>query len=206
VGMPTRKRYSSTFGHRYAASGGAASEGSTGSGGERGTGSAGPSGSSSYLNTNPDDDDISMFMQDIDTRKPLIGRKRLEEQQRSHHRSLSEGGSQSPIRMGSTPGVVSMSPSPRSRLRDLPAPSPLAGEAKILERSETEDSSALDMSDSGQLRRGALAISPPAGTVPMLTNESEVDKRLKAMNDAFLASLEGLGGDRTIRRGDRQGD
>ncbi|GBE84357.1 autophagy-related protein 13-domain-containing protein [Sparassis latifolia] len=65
----TGKRYSSSFGHRYAATGGVGSEGSAGSGAKEGERVASPS----FLSTNTDDDDISAFVQDIDARKPLGG-------------------------------------------------------------------------------------------------------------------------------------
>lgn len=61
--IPTRKRYSSSFGHRYAAAGGGGSVGSAGSG-ERVE-------SASFLGAPTDDDEISIFVQDIDARKPL---------------------------------------------------------------------------------------------------------------------------------------
>lgn len=61
--IPTRKRYSSSFGHRYAATGGGGSVGSTGSG-ERAE-------STSFLGVPTDDDEISIFVKDIDARKPL---------------------------------------------------------------------------------------------------------------------------------------
>ncbi|KAH7929214.1 hypothetical protein BV22DRAFT_1102631 [Leucogyrophana mollusca] len=71
--VPPRKRYSSSFGHRYAATGGAGSDGSAGSAdrreGER-------VGSASFLGANTDDDEISIFVQDIDARKPLSGIRR----------------------------------------------------------------------------------------------------------------------------------
>ena len=85
---PNAKRYSSTFGHRYTASGGAGSEGSAGSGARdpervvtvcilhyatallRADQSCLIQ-STSYLSTTTDDDDISAFVQDIDARKPL---------------------------------------------------------------------------------------------------------------------------------------
>lgn len=61
--IPTRKRYSSSFGHRYAAVGGGGSVGSTGSG-DRAE-------STSFLGVPTDDDEISIFVKDIDARKPL---------------------------------------------------------------------------------------------------------------------------------------
>ncbi|KAF9238206.1 hypothetical protein BU15DRAFT_47979 [Melanogaster broomeanus] len=76
--LPTRKRYSSSFGHRYAASGGAASDGSPGSGGERKDGDkAGGSGAPPLLGPTTDDDEISIFVQEIDARKPLASRQPL---------------------------------------------------------------------------------------------------------------------------------
>ncbi|KAH9950808.1 autophagy-related protein 13-domain-containing protein [Amylocystis lapponica] len=64
--MASGKRYSSSFGHRYAATGGAGSDGSAGSAAkdER-------IANASFLSTNTDDDDISAFVQDIDARRPL---------------------------------------------------------------------------------------------------------------------------------------
>lgn len=61
--IPTRKRYSSSFGHRYVAAGGGGSVGSAGSG-ERAE-------STSFLGVPTDDDEISIFVKDIDARKPL---------------------------------------------------------------------------------------------------------------------------------------
>lgn len=85
------KRYSSSFGHRYAATGGAGSEGSAGSGAREQQerppvsvlfingmchaltlmGFSTVIQSASFLSVNTDDDDISAFVQDIDSRKPL---------------------------------------------------------------------------------------------------------------------------------------
>ncbi|KAG1727396.1 hypothetical protein EDB19DRAFT_1929858 [Suillus lakei] len=72
--IPHRKRYSSSFGHRYAATGGGGSVGSAGSGEraetERSTDNV-PVQSTSYLGVPTDDDEISIFVKDIDARKPL---------------------------------------------------------------------------------------------------------------------------------------
>ncbi|KIL54257.1 hypothetical protein M378DRAFT_857181, partial [Amanita muscaria Koide BX008] len=125
IGMPGhRKRYSSSFTHRYTSSASVGSAGSGGSDGREGkgpevipisvpdsssgvigasggsparsTGSGGGGGSSSsplargmvdeksnsrsssFLGKRTEDDDISLFMQDIETRKPLSGRWRME--------------------------------------------------------------------------------------------------------------------------------
>ena len=125
-----RKRYSSSFVHRYAATGGAGSEGSAGSG-ERDRDRVAVSGfgflifcfyvlmdgwillfyyfkknhiptatttirygivgwqGASFLSTNTDDDEISIFVQEIDARKPLGGG-------RARTRTVSQG--QSPAR------------------------------------------------------------------------------------------------------------
>ncbi|KAG7440201.1 uncharacterized protein BT62DRAFT_938268 [Guyanagaster necrorhizus] len=136
--IPPRKRYSSSFGHRYAPSLGAGSDGS-GSANEK-------VGSASFLSTNTDDDEISTFVQDIDARKPLSGRHRLHSQ------------------------------SPRQAFPVLPPP----------------------QKEEGGLLLKQEAISPPGA---MLTSEGEVDEKLRKMNEAFLASLEGLGGiEGNIRR------
>ncbi|OBZ77988.1 hypothetical protein A0H81_01860 [Grifola frondosa] len=58
------KRYSSSFGHRYAVTGGVGSEGSAGSGAKEGA-------NTSFVSATADDDDISAFVQEIDSRKPL---------------------------------------------------------------------------------------------------------------------------------------
>lgn len=67
--MGGAKRYSSSFGYRYAATGGVGSEGSAGSAGREGERAAG----ASFLSNNTDDDDISAFVQAIDARRPLAG-------------------------------------------------------------------------------------------------------------------------------------
>ncbi|KXN81971.1 Autophagy-related protein 13 [Leucoagaricus sp. SymC.cos] len=90
VPVPTRKRYSSSFGHRYAGSIGSNASGGTGggTGTTTGTAVAAAAGKPVYLHTNPDEDDISIFVQEIDTRKPLLGRAR-EYQHISTNRSRS---------------------------------------------------------------------------------------------------------------------
>ncbi|KAK2467744.1 hypothetical protein APHAL10511_000039 [Amanita phalloides] len=113
--IPTRKRYSSSFTHRYVSSGSVGSEpGAAGTGvGASPAGSTSPLGvstasnpgvtrewggrsspcpedvigkprsrSSSFLGKRTEDDDISLFMQDIETRKPLSGRWRMEVHER----------------------------------------------------------------------------------------------------------------------------
>jgi len=107
------------------------------------------------LSNNTDDDDISVFVQEIDARKPLSGHQRI----RSHDRYTSDPG---------------------RRLGGGGEDKPIAG---LL---STEEGS------------GPGASSSSMG--PMLTSESEVDERLRQMNQAFLESLEGLGGGRRRER------
>ncbi|KAG1863173.1 autophagy-related protein 13-domain-containing protein [Suillus subalutaceus] len=64
--IPTRKRYSSSFGHRYAAAGGSGERAEM----ECSTDNA-PMQSTSFLGAPTDDDEISIFVKDIDARKPL---------------------------------------------------------------------------------------------------------------------------------------
>jgi hypothetical protein len=114
-------------------------------------------GGGSFLSTNTDDDDISVFVQEIDARKPLSGHQRI--------RSLEQETSEAGRRLGG-----SGSGSGRASRDEKP----IAG---LLSTDEQETS-----------------------TGPMLTSESEVDERLRQMNQAFLESLEGLGGGRRRER------
>ncbi|KAI9512003.1 autophagy-related protein 13-domain-containing protein [Russula earlei] len=69
-GGDARKRYSSSFGHRYKDSLGGASEGSTGSG-EKKERESDKGGSPILFSTNPDEDDLSAFVNDASQPKPL---------------------------------------------------------------------------------------------------------------------------------------
>ncbi|KAG5644422.1 hypothetical protein DXG03_008517 [Asterophora parasitica] len=228
-----RKRYSSSFGHRYApssspavASGtspapatsplhGNGSGSASASGMGSGTGhspislGASPSPSSTSFQIRPppssplfaslsgvrvrsDDEDISLFVQDIDTRKPLVGRART------------------PVSAPSGSGVGEDDLGSRSgsqRLRDIEREGSLGlGQTRDQEREEVEGRlvaphaiprpfplSAMEQQASRQaVSDGLGAQSPPGGL--MLTSEAEVDVRLRRMNEAFLRSLEGLGG------------
>ncbi|KAI0674350.1 autophagy-related protein 13-domain-containing protein [Trametes maxima] len=104
----------------------------------------------SLMSTHTDDDDISAFVQDIDARRPLSGRRE-----------------DSPV----------------------PGTSPHARERTIREESESSDR------DVAPPVRARAASTP----FPMLATASAVDEHLREMNQAFLASLEGLGG-RSSRR------
>lgn len=102
-----------------------------------------------------DDDDISMYLQDIDTRKPLNGRRF------GHERGgagIGEGDE---------------------------------GEIEIEGPREREEETPIVLLSTEETARG-----PSTGVAgAMLTSESEVEERLRQMNQAFLRSLEGLGGD-----------
>ena len=112
--------------------------------------------SGSFLSNNTDDDDISMFVQDIDARKPLGGRLR------SRDREVTETGQ--PL-------------------------GPSGGE---------ETTSVAGALLSTDVHSHASASSSTSG--PMLTNESDVDEKLRQMNQTFMESLEGLGGARRRER------
>lgn len=97
------------------------------------------------MSSNTEDDDISAFVQDIDTRKPL-----------SRPRDQNE----------------------REGTSSYEAPSRSDPSSSVPARSRTM-----------------------SGPQPMLTTASAVDEQLKAMNDTFLASLQGLSGKRRDRKG-----
>ena len=163
---PQRKRYSSSFGHRYAGQGLPGSVGSVGSaasGGEKGRDNAEPPAAQASRRSTPshssafltrgveserdrDDEDISVFVQDIDSAKPLLGRGRGRGRERKEEEE-----------------------------EEVPLPSP--GRRRVRSSSPPD---------------AVLARSPPPGM--MLTSEREVDEKLRRMNEEFLRSLEGLGG------------
>ncbi|KAG7095008.1 hypothetical protein E1B28_005802 [Marasmius oreades] len=255
IPVPPRKRYSSSFGHRY-------SVGSTGSGGSAGSGpvavsgEASPSprmqlrelapahsrtsslgqtsirsttvvagargdgqGSSSFLGTTTDDDDISVFVQDIDARKPLIGRSRSlvkggnedthscdlsvdvdKDQDNSNaNKELMESDDNERTvrehehekdRRGDLPPSFSSS-GPRRQSSTISSTG--SGSGTTIGAATIRPTSEADVAHPGTGVVGPTPSSPPAGSGPMLTSEIEVDEKLKRMNEVFLASLEGLG-------------
>ncbi|EAU86589.2 hypothetical protein CC1G_07785 [Coprinopsis cinerea okayama7 len=245
VAVPPRKRYSSSFGHRFTNSvgstGGGSAEGGSGGASAAGGGTASgrstpaipPSGSglgidlgtrerkessaASFMSTATDDDDISLFVQDIDSRKPLSGRwkereKRDWERQQSalrdglegvedqsHGRDTSEASTVKPLRSERTiTGRLSTSPpstAPSSRFSTLsdaaPIPSTLPS-AIARERDPAVTSTSPP----------ALSLSPTRG--PMLTSQGEVSERLKRMNETFLKSLEGFDPGNAAKRKERE--
>lgn len=134
----------------------------------------------SYLNTNTDDDEISIFVQDIDARKPLSGReKELREQddswspRRMHGRAFSESFATD---NQYSEGAYAMGP---------PVPLPLS----TGQRGASNDTA----SPSTQQAENAFHASTSPTRGPMLTSQDEVDERLRKMNEAFLKSLEDIG-------------
>ena len=200
-----RKRYSSSFGHRYGSplSGSVGSGGSGGGVGEDGTGKErekekdkqqpphhpyahpphphsplsphySPSSSQMYMKAgNADDDEISVFVQDIDARKMLRGASRETSLERvvgeivprtSSGLGYEYGGQRrQPLfeRGGEGGGVVGT-----------------GGGGIDLDRDGNGD-----RDEDGERTSGLI-----------LTSEREVDERLRRMNEVFWGSLEGLGG------------
>lgn len=114
------------------------------------------------MSTNTDDDDISIFVQDIDARKPLSGHHRTLDQEHGH-----------------------------SHDRDT-----RVGVDKVDTHRRDEKQGA------GSVGKMNLSSGQSSASGPMLTSEMEVDERLRQMNEAFMASLKGLGG--STRRKDRR--
>ncbi|PPQ78451.1 hypothetical protein CVT25_011846 [Psilocybe cyanescens] len=183
-------------------------------------------GVTSFLGARTDDDDISIFVQDIEERKPLTGRakerekrdrdrEQLEQQerhgwqydQRGLGRALEPSESSAKGKEKERPGrkqqEADMDTDNRQRrLQDdaggyMASPSPLH---------DSPNFGATNLDDhqmSAAERAAQLSTSPSRG--PMLTSQNEVDERLKEMNERFLKSLEGISGGST-RRKDRQMD
>ncbi|TFK37873.1 autophagy-related protein 13-domain-containing protein [Crucibulum laeve] len=256
--MPSRKRYSSSFGHRYVGSVGStgsgagvviAGAGSTGSG-EVAAGSAGSGGGglverrerkesavNSFLSTNTDDDDISHFVQDIDSRKPLSGRDK-ERQKRDRQQ---EGRSESSDSRSDSRGEESnrgqrhdrdttdTTIRAKGKEREVPlragtvfpsgattttsSPVALAGSPSPLAQQRTSSLSSATALVNPPITTRQLSTSPTAAQMstspnrgPMLTNQGEVEERLRKMNEAFLKSLEGISGGAggSVRRKERE--
>jgi autophagy-related protein 13 len=159
----------------------------------------------SFTSSNTDEDDISVFVQDIDSRKPLSGRHKerekrdLDRQQQQlpshlgqgHDRYPSEASQASTIKpdrfssANSTLGRTAVSPlssAPPSRFSTISAATAIPGSSGL---SRTRD---LDAQAQMSTSPPALSLSPTRG--PMLTNQSDVDERLKRMKETFMKSLE----------------
>ncbi|KAF9219119.1 hypothetical protein BS17DRAFT_438351 [Gyrodon lividus] len=195
--LPPRKRYSSSFGHRYAGSGGATSDGSAGSAGERkdsererGDRQCGGTGTPSFLGATTDDDEISIFVQEIDARKPLASTS-----------------ARQPLSLSPASALM---PSPGSLGRDVALPG-TAGFTQPGSGSGSVSASGSELGAGGhqQGSSGGAGVGVGVGVGddskrssmgPMLTREAEVDEKLRHMHEVFLASLEGLGSGSTRRR------
>lgn len=199
-----RKRYSSSFGHRY----GSPLSGSVGSGGGVGEDGMGkerekdkdkqqqhphpyahphsphphphsplsphysPSSSQMYMKAgNADDDEISVFVQDIDARKMLRGASRETSLERAVAEVMPRRSSSSSL--GYEHGGQRRQP--------------------LFERSGEGGGGVMDLN----AERNADGDREGNGVTTsglMLTSEREVDERLRRMNEVFWGSLEGLGG------------
>ncbi|KAG6860393.1 hypothetical protein C0995_011672 [Termitomyces sp. Mi166 len=130
-----------------------------------------------------DDEDISLFVQDIDMRKPLVGRLRT-------------GSASGRSRAGSVVEQLQHQVQ-QPRHTDVFDNSHFDGSPST---SPSTSSKPKTPSPSAETLQEALALaqSPPGGL--MLTSEAEVDARLSKMNEAFLRSLQGLGSGSGRRR------
>jgi autophagy-related protein 13 len=176
--------------------------------------------SASYLSAATDDDDLSVFVQDIDARTPL----------RSHHR-----GSSLPTSPGRPLSALAGSPSAPAYLigtgqahdrereplsgsreptltgRDFAAlsgpglvrsgstgnqarvPSSL-GPARPSRISEVTEPSSAASERPSAISESSTTSGGADAVGPMLTRPADVDARLREMNEAFVASLAGFGG------------
>lgn len=206
ISIPQRKRYSSSFGHRYAPntespSGGAGnSSGSSTpitqqqevpfqSGRERKTSLA-----ASFLSTTTDDDDISVFVQDIDARKPLSGRHKEREDRDRRSESLTRTQGRE---LAAEPTIQQLRKQPLGRASSSLATvqgsssrfsntSSNTSTKTVLQRKDTDDADYPSTSTSPP----ALSLSPTKG--PMLTNQADIDERLRRMNETFHRTLEAI--------------
>lgn len=171
--------------------------------GERfgGSGAGGGRNTPAYLGSTTDDDDISIFVQEIDARKPLAS-----------------AAARQPLSTPPDSGapVLTASPGTLGR-RGIPGPfdpatsrpksastsgSTGAGVALGLELVSGEHprhaSERMSASDE-ESKRSSTSMGP------MLTREAEVDEKLRHMHEVFLASLEGLGSGSNRRRDSTSG-
>lgn len=130
-------------------------------------------------------------MQDIDDRKPLSGRAKERESSRlplAHGKQATDT---------TIKGKARAYDSPESPSSHVPytTSSPTAGPTSPLSASpRTTGPNAVSPTTAA----AQLSTSPQRG--PMLTTESEIDERLRRMNETFLRSLEGISGGSTRRK------
>ncbi|KAF8994711.1 hypothetical protein BDQ17DRAFT_1430860 [Cyathus striatus] len=158
-----------------------ASGGSGGSGGGVGGDNKG-----SYL-SQTDDDDISAFVQHIDSRKPLSGRVKQHnqsQQQVDDDTIRASGRGKEKERAdtafsGSSPATTSAATATITARPSRPSPlSPFPTSSQPREREQTV---------------AEPSTSPTSGGL-MLTRQDEVEEKLKKMNEAFMKTLEGISG------------
>ncbi|KAF4609477.1 hypothetical protein D9613_012304 [Agrocybe pediades] len=173
----------------------------------------------SFLSGYTDDDDISIFVQDIDSRKPLSGRVRERAKRDRDREELLIQHAQGHDR-ASTDTTIKAKDYPRKQLEDRMQPlnqRPQSGvfyvdEADIPYTTSPTNVQSLPpaaaggptttsaMEDTAEERVAYLSTSPHRS--PMLTNQNDVEERLKKMNETFMKSLEGISGSQ--RRKDKQ--
>lgn len=139
----------------------------------------------SFLAASTDDDELSMFVQEIDARKPLTSTA-----ERSAVGRLSRGLPSSLARRGGDPGGS------RRNSGDADQGGSETGIGLGIGLTAGRSGGGTDNLETPGMdiatdRRRRSSSSISAG--PMLTREAEVDEKLKHMNEMFLASLEGLG-------------
>ncbi|KAJ8502966.1 hypothetical protein ONZ45_g11270 [Pleurotus djamor] len=173
------------------------------------------------MDVDDDHDDISHFVREIDARKPLIGREKMMMEASSsrggyHSRSRSvdvdEAGSRWRSegiglgRGGLAGGGGSRAVDEPALVDDLPPlvgpryepRSPLGRRSSTSVTTQRASSPAAAQRQQREPRPGLLLAT---GTSPVLTSADEIDERLRKMNEAFLASLEGLGSTTTSAGG-----
>ncbi|CAK5276839.1 unnamed protein product [Mycena citricolor] len=162
--IPVRKRYSSSFTHRYG-SAGSGESGSSVKEARRDSFKASPPPSQSHA------DDVSSFVKDLDSAQPLLARYRHESmrglQDDEDARGAAHDRTASELSSGSRVSTVRASST--SRRTTVAAVGAGVGDP------------------------GSLSQAPQQAQRSMLTSESEVDERLRRMNDDFMRSLDGLG-------------
>lgn len=136
-----------------------------------------------------EDKEISVFVQDIDDRKPLSGRtkERLDRQYTLQAAEFAGGALKGKGRAYDTSSPLEGPLSPSS---------PLSGN-RLVTSPDPMSPPAVSPTTMAPQAVYFLSTSPQRG--PMLTSEHEIDERLRHMNEAFQRSLEGIG-EGSVRR------
>ncbi|KAH8110916.1 autophagy-related protein 13-domain-containing protein [Phellopilus nigrolimitatus] len=174
---PRRKRYSSSFGYRYAAVG---SDGSAGSG-DKGKEVERTGQSASYLSNNTDDDDISAFVQDIDARKPIGGGFNA---RHDRERTISEAG------LGARRAITEQTGVQAREERRADADNPgLSRHSRTISEGPRSSSLAREAREAATTVATSRAGSGSGQANAMALDQAGIDKRLKELNAAFRASI-----------------